>query len=128
VLLDVLRCTRQGSRTWFLVLAWNPLLAIEGGGKRSTLTLFGAPTVGSVRRCAGGVDGEQLRPVAAWGWRIAVKFLPVVPLAPLLEEGFAFATLRLAAAVVGLPVTRHFLIHLPHSDRLAGYVCAEFPL
>ncbi len=62
----------------------------------------------------------------ALGLAIAVKFLPVV-LLPLYWKRVRIRDAALAAAVVGLLYVP-FLEPRPHSDRLAGYVCAEFPL
>ena len=61
----------------------------------------------------------------ALGLAIAVKFLPVV-LLPLYWKRVRIRDAALAAAVVVLSVPT-ISKSWPHSDRLAGYVCAEFP-
>src|SRR5437879_9266027 len=97
LLLDVLRCTRQGAHL-VLAFAWNPLLAIEVGGS-GHIDIVGALLLlvsfaALVRRW---------RSVAslAFGLAVAVKFLPVV-LVPLYWKRVRIRDAALAAAVVGL--------------------------
>jgi alpha-1,6-mannosyltransferase len=97
VLLDVLRCTRQGEH-WVLAYAWHPLLAIEVAGSGHVdilgvlLLLVSAASL--VRRW---------RVVAAisFGLAVAVKLLPIV-LLPLYWKRVRVRDGALAAVVVGL--------------------------
>jgi hypothetical protein len=97
VLLDVLRCTRQGEH-WVLAYAWHPLLAIEVAGSGHVdivgvlLLLVSAASL--VRRW---------RAVAAmsFGLAVAVKLLPIV-LLPLYWKRVRMRDGALAAVVVGL--------------------------
>ena len=97
VLLDVLRCTRQGEH-WILAYAWHPLLAIEVAGSGHVdivgvlLLLVSAASL--VRRW---------RAVAAvsFGLAVAVKFLPIV-LLPLYWKRVRMRDGALAAIVLGL--------------------------
>jgi hypothetical protein len=97
VLLDVLRCTRQGEH-WVLAYAWHPLLAIEVAGSGHVdivgvlLLLVSAASL--VRRW---------RAIAAmsFGLAVAVKFLPIV-LLPLYWKRVRLRDAALAAIVVGL--------------------------
>ncbi len=97
VLLDVLRCTRQGEH-WVLAYAWHPLLAIEVAGSGHVdivgvlLLLVSAASL--VRRW---------RAVAAmaFGLAVSVKLLPIV-LLPLYWKRARMRDAALAAIVVGL--------------------------
>ena len=97
VLLDVLRCTRQGEH-WVLTYAWNPLLATDVAGSGHIdivgvlLLLVSVATL--VRRW---------RAVAAisFGLAVAVKFLPIV-LLPLYWKRVRMRDAALAAMVLGL--------------------------
>src|SRR5437667_4804767 len=97
VLLDVLRCTRQGQH-WVLAYAWHPLLAIEVAGSGHVdivgvlLLLVSAASL--LRRW---------RSVAAmaFGLAVAVKFLPIV-LLPLYWKRVRIRDAALAVVIVGL--------------------------
>ena len=97
VLLDVLRCNRQGAHL-VLAYAWNPLLAIEvaGSGHIDILgALFLLISVAAL--------GRRWRTTAAvgLGLAIAVKLLPIV-LLPLYWKRVRIRDAALAGAVVGL--------------------------
>jgi alpha-1,6-mannosyltransferase len=97
VLLDVLRCTRQGEH-WVLAYAWHPLLAIEVAGSGHVdivgvlLLLVSAASL--VRRW---------RALAAmsFGLAVAVKLLPIV-LLPLYWKRVRMRDGALVAIVLGL--------------------------
>ncbi len=97
VLLDVLRCTRQGEH-WVLAYAWHPLLAIEVAGSGHVdivgVLLLLVSVAALVRRW---------RAVAAlaFGLAVSVKFLPIV-LLPLYWKRVRMRNGTLAAIVVGL--------------------------
>jgi alpha-1,6-mannosyltransferase len=97
VLLDVLRCTRQGEH-WVLAYAWHPLLAIEVAGSGHVdivgVLLLLVSAVSLLRRW---------RAVAAlsFGLAVAVKFLPIV-LLPLYWKRVRIRDAALAAIVLGL--------------------------
>jgi len=97
VLLDVLRCTRQGEH-WVLAYAWHPLLAIEVAGSGHVdivgVLLLLVSAAALLRRW---------RAVAAmsFGLAVAVKFLPIV-LLPLYWRRVRMRDAALAAIVVGL--------------------------
>ncbi len=96
VLLDVLRCNRQGVHL-VLAFAWNPLLAIEVTGS-GHIDIVGAlllvvSAVALVRRW-------RATAAVALGLAIAVKLLPVV-LLPLYWKRVRIRDAALAAAVVG---------------------------
>jgi alpha-1,6-mannosyltransferase len=97
VLLDVLRCTRQGEH-WVLAYAWHPLLAIEVAGSGHVdivgVLLLLVSAAALLRRW---------RPVAAmsFGLAVAVKLLPIV-LLPLYWKRVRMRDAALAAIVVGL--------------------------
>jgi flagellar biosynthesis protein FliQ len=97
VLLDVLRCTRQGEH-WVLAYAWHPLLATEVAGSGHVdivgVLLLLVSVAALVRRW---------RAVAAmsFGLAVAVKFLPIV-LLPLYWRRVRLRDTVLAAIVVGL--------------------------
>jgi hypothetical protein len=103
VLLDVLRCTRQGAH-WVLAYAWHPLLAIEVAGSGHVdivgVLLLLVSVAALVRRW---------RAVAAlaFGLAVAVKFLPIV-LLPLYWRRVRMRDAALAAIVVGLPYVPFF--------------------
>src|SRR5712692_4636551 len=97
VLLDVLRCTRQGAH-WVLAYAWHPLLAIEVAGSGHVdivgVLLLLVSAAALVRRW---------RAVAAlaFGLAVSVKFLPIV-LLPLYWKRVRIRDGALAAVVLGL--------------------------
>ena len=97
VLLDVLRCNRQGAHL-VLAFAWNPLLAIEVAGSGhidivgALLLLVSAAALGRRWRATAAV---------ALGLAVAVKLLPIV-LLPLYWKRVRIRDAALAAAVVGL--------------------------
>jgi alpha-1,6-mannosyltransferase len=97
VLLDVLRCTRQGAH-WVLAYAWHPLLAIEVAGSGHIdivgVLLLLVSFAALMRRW---------RAVAAlaFGLAVAVKLLPIV-LLPLYWKRVRMRDTALAAIVVGL--------------------------
>jgi len=97
VLLDILRCTRQGEH-WVLAYAWHPLLATEVAGS-GHIDIVGAllllVSVAALLR--------RWRAVAAVAFALAVsvKFLPIV-LAPLYWRRVRIRDAALAAVVLGL--------------------------
>jgi alpha-1,6-mannosyltransferase len=97
VLLDVLRCTRQGAHL-VLAYAWNPLLAIEVAGS-GHIDIVGALLL----LVSAAALGRRWRATAAvgLGLAVAVKFLPIV-LLPLYWKRVRIRDAALAAAVVGL--------------------------
>ena len=97
VLLDVLRCTRQGEH-WVLAYAWNPLLPIEVAGSGHVDIVGVLLLLVSVAAL-----GRRWRPVAAlaFGLAVAVKLLPIV-LLPLYWKRIRLRDGVLAAVVVGL--------------------------
>ena len=97
VLLDVLRCTRQGAHV-VLAFAWNPLLAIEVAGS-GHIDIVGALLL--VVSAATLVRRWRAASAVALGLAIAVKFLPIV-LLPLYWKRIRIRDAVLAAAIVGL--------------------------
>jgi hypothetical protein len=97
VLLDVLRCTRQGGHL-VLAFAWNPLLAIEVAGS-GHIDIVGALLL--LVSAAALVRRWRATAAVALGLAIAVKFLPIV-LLPLYWKRVRIRDLALGAAVVGL--------------------------
>jgi hypothetical protein len=97
VLLDVLRCTRQGAHL-VLAYAWNPLLAIEVAGS-GHIDIVGALLL--VVSAAALVRRWRATAAVGLGLAIAVKLLPVV-LLPLYWKRVRIRDAALAAAVVGL--------------------------
>jgi alpha-1,6-mannosyltransferase len=97
VLLDVLRCTKQGAHL-VLAFAWNPLLAIEVAGS-GHIDIVGALLL--VVSAAALVRRWRATAAVALGLAIAVKFLPVV-LLPLYWKRVRIRDAALAAAVVAL--------------------------
>ena len=97
VLLDVLRCTRQGEH-WVLAYAWHPLLAIEVAGSGHVdivgVLLLLVSAAALLRRW---------RAVAAmaFGLAVAVKLLPIV-LLPLYWKRVRIRDGALVAIVLGL--------------------------
>ena len=97
VLLDVLRCTRQGEH-WVLAYAWHPLLATEVAGSGHVdiigVLLLLVSAAALVRRW---------RAVAAvaFGLAVAVKLLPIV-LLPLYWKRVRIRDGALAAAVLAV--------------------------
>ena len=97
VLLDVLRCNRQGAHL-VLAYAWNPLLAIEVAGS-GHIEIVGALLL--VVSAAALVRRWRTTAAVGLGLAIAVKLLPVV-LLPLYWKRVRIRDAALAAAVVGL--------------------------
>ena len=97
VLLDVLRCSRQGAHL-VLAFAWNPLLAIEVAGS-GHIDIVGALLL--LVSAAALVRRWRATAAVALGLAIAVKLLPVV-LLPLYWKRVRIRDAALAAAVVGL--------------------------
>ena len=97
VLLDVLRCTRQGAH-WVLAYAWHPLLAIEVAGCGHVdilgvlLLLVSAASLVRRWRAAAAIS---------FGLAVAVKILPIV-LLPLYWKRVRIRDAALAAFLVGL--------------------------
>jgi hypothetical protein len=105
VLLDVLRCTRQGAHL-VLAFAWNPLLAVEVSGS-GHIDIVGALFL--VVSAAALVRRWRAIAAVALGLAIAVKFLPVV-LLPLYWKRVRIRDAALAVAVVAvlyLPFLNH---------------------
>ncbi len=101
VLLDLLRCTRQGQEQrshLVLAYAWNPLLAIEVAGS-GHIDIVGALLL--VVSAAALVRRWRATAAVALGLAIAVKFLPVV-LLPLYWKRVRIRDAALATTVVGL--------------------------
>ena len=97
LLLDVLRCTRQGAHL-VLAFACNPLLAIEVAGS-GHIDIVGALLL--LVSFAALVRRWRSVAALAFGLAVAVKFLPVV-LVPLYWKRVRIRDAALAAAVVGL--------------------------
>jgi hypothetical protein len=97
VLLDILRCTRQGAHL-VLAFAWNPLLAIEVAGS-GHIDIVGALLL--VVSAAALVRRWRATAAVALGLAVAVKFLPIV-LLPLYWKRVRIRDAALAAAVVAL--------------------------
>jgi alpha-1,6-mannosyltransferase len=97
VLLDVLRCSRQGMH-WVLAYAWHPLLATEVAGS-GHIDIVGALLL----LVSFTALGRRWRAVAAvaFGLAIAVKLLPIV-LLPLYWKRVRIRDGILATIVVGL--------------------------
>ena len=97
VLLDLLRCARQGEH-WVLAYAWHPLLATEVAGSGHVdivgvlLLLVSAAALGKRWRAVAAV---------AFGLAVSVKLLPIV-LLPLYWRRVRIRDGALAALVVGL--------------------------
>ena len=97
VLLDLLRCSRQGAHL-VLAYAWNPLLAIEVAGSGHidiVCALFLLLSFAALRR------RWQATAAIALGLAVAVKLLPLV-LLPLYWKRVRIRDAALAIAVVGL--------------------------
>src|SRR5438874_1293821 len=97
VLLDVLRCTRQGAHL-VLAYAWNPLLAIEVAGS-GHVDIVGALLL--VLSAAALVRRWRTVAALAFGLAVSVKLLPIV-LLPLYWKRVRIRDAALAAIVVGL--------------------------
>jgi len=97
VLLDVLRCTRQGAHL-VLAYAWNPLLAIEVAGS-GHIDIVGALLL--MVSAAALVRRWRATAAVGLGLAIAVKLLPVV-LLPLYWKRVRIRDAALAGAVVVL--------------------------
>jgi alpha-1,6-mannosyltransferase len=97
VLLDVLRCTRQGEH-WVLAYAWHPLLAIEVAGS-GHIDIVGALLL----LVSAAALLRRWRAVAAmaFGLAVAVKLLPIV-LLPLYWKRVRIRDGALVAIVLGL--------------------------
>jgi hypothetical protein len=112
VLLDVLRCTRQGAHL-VLAYAWNPLLAIEVAGS-GHIEIVGALLL--VVSAAALVRRWRATAAVGLGLAIAVKLLPVV-LLPLYWKRVRIRDAALAIAVVVLlylPFVNHGRV--PHPN------------
>jgi alpha-1,6-mannosyltransferase len=97
ILLDILRCSGQGSH-WVLAYAWNPLLAIEVAGSGHI------DIVGTLLLLVSfAALGRRWRTLAAlaFGLAVAVKLLPIV-LLPLYWKRVRLRDAALAVIVVGL--------------------------
>jgi alpha-1,6-mannosyltransferase len=105
VLLDILRCTRQGAHL-LLTYAWNPLLTIEVAGS-GHIDILGALLL--LVSAAALVRHWRTLAALAFGLAVAVKFLPIV-LVPLYWKRVRARDAALAAAVVGL-------LYLPFLDH-----------
>jgi alpha-1,6-mannosyltransferase len=97
VLIDILRCTRQGAHL-LLAFAWNPLLAVEVAGS-GHIDIVGALLL--VVSAAALLRRWRTAAAIGLGLAIAVKFLPVV-LLPLYWKRVRIRDTVPAAAVVGL--------------------------
>ncbi|HMF65100.1 MAG TPA: glycosyltransferase 87 family protein [Edaphobacter sp.] len=97
VLLDVLRCNRQGAHL-VLAYAWNPLLAVEVAGN-GHIDIVGALLL----LVSAAALGRRWRATAAvgLGLAIAVKLLPII-LLPIYWKRIRIRDAALAAVVVGL--------------------------
>jgi Glycosyltransferase family 87 len=97
VLLDILRCGRQGAH-WVLAYAWNPLLATEVAGS-GHIDIVGALLL----LVSAAALARRWRAIAAlaFGLAVAVKFLPIV-LLPLYWRRVRVRDGALAAIVVAL--------------------------
>jgi alpha-1,6-mannosyltransferase len=97
VLLDILRCSRQGAH-WVLAYAWNPLLATEVAGS-GHIDIVGALLL----LVSFAALGRRWRAVAAvtFALAVAVKLLPIV-LLPLYWRRVRVRDGALAALVFGL--------------------------
>src|SRR5207245_10522818 len=114
VLLDVLRCNRQGAHL-VLAYAWNPLLAIEVAGS-GHIEIVGALLL--LVSAAALVRRWRTTAAVGLGLAIAVKFLPIV-LLPLYWKRIRIRDAALAAAVVGLL----YLLFLDHGRILIASLC-----
>jgi len=97
VLLDLLRCSRQGAHL-VLAFAWNPLLAIEVAGS-GHIDIVGALLLAV--SAAALLRRWRATAAVALGLAIAVKFLPVV-LLPLYWKRVRVRDAALAVAVTAL--------------------------
>jgi hypothetical protein len=105
VLLDILRCTREGMH-WILAYAWNPLLATEVAGS-GRIDIVGVLLL--LVSFAALVRRWRTVAAVAFGLAIAVKLLPIV-LLPLYWKRVRIRDFILAAIVVGLlyvPFLKH---------------------
>jgi len=97
VLLDLLRCRRQGAHV-VLVFAWNPLLAIEVAGS-GHIDIVGALFL--LLSAAALVRKWRATAAVAFALAVAVKFLPVV-LLPLYWKRVRIRDTLLASGVIAL--------------------------
>jgi len=97
VLLDLFRTTERGAHL-VLVIAWNPLLAVEVAGS-GHIDIVGALLL--VISVAALARGWRSLATLAFGLAVAVKFLPIV-LLPLYWKRVRIRDAALAAAVVAL--------------------------
>src|SRR5947208_3878935 len=126
VLLDVLRCNRQGAHL-VLAYAWNPLLAIEVGGS-GHIEIVGALLL--VVSAAALVRRWRSVAALAFGLAVAVKLLPVV-LLPLYWKRVRIRDAALAAAVVGLlyvPFLNHGRIPIGSLGTYVQTFCFNGPV
>jgi hypothetical protein len=100
VLLDLLRCTRQGEH-WVLAYAWHPLLATDVAGSGHVDILGALLLVVSAAALV-----RRWRPVAAiaFALAVAVKLLPIV-LLPLYWKRIRIRDGALAAFILGVLYT-----------------------
>ena len=97
VLLDILRCSREGMH-WVLAYAWNPLLATEVAGS-GHIDIVGALLL--LLSFAALVRRWRAVAAVAFGLAIAVKLLPII-LLPLYWKRVRIRDFILATIVVGL--------------------------
>jgi hypothetical protein len=97
VLLDVLRCTRQGAHL-VLAFAWNPLVAVEVAGS-GHIDIVGALLL--LVSSAALVRRWHAVAATAFGLAVAVKLLPIV-LLPLYWKRVRIRDAALAVVTVGL--------------------------
>jgi hypothetical protein len=105
VLLDILRCSREGMH-WVLAYAWNPLLAIEVAGS-GRIDIVGALLL--LLSFAALVRRWRAVAAVAFGLAIAVKVLPIV-LLPLYWKRVRIRDFILATIIVGflyVPFLKH---------------------
>jgi len=117
VLLDVLRCNRQGAHL-VLAFAWNPLLAIEVAGS-GHIDIVGALLL--VVSAAALVRRWRATAAVGLGLAVAVKFLPIV-LLPFYWKRVRIRDAALATAVAAIlyvPFLHHG--HIP-TGSLGTYV------
>jgi alpha-1,6-mannosyltransferase len=97
VLLDVLRCTRQGEH-WVLAYAWHPLLAIEVAGS-GHVDIVGVLLL--LMSAAALLRRWRALAAMSFGLAVAVKLLPIV-LLPLYWKRVRLRDTALVAIVLGL--------------------------
>ncbi len=122
VLLEILRRSRQGMH-WVLAYAWHPLLATEVAGS-GHIDIVGVLLL----LVSFAALGRRWRAIAAvaFGLAIAVKLLPIVLLAALLEAR-SYTRRHPGEHRNRTPIRSIFETRMD-SHRLARHLCAEFPL